>query len=178
MVSVAAYADAAELCRAALTSRGVLVALDRITDPGNLGAVVRSAAAAEAVGILLGGEGTVGLTPVVAKASAGTLERIPVAREPRLRKRLMDLRTQGFRVVVLDGRGDIPWDRADLSGPVVLVAGGEGAGVRTGLREVAEQTVAIPLGRGVESLNVSAAVAVVLFEAVRQRRARTVSGSA
>jgi 23S rRNA (guanosine2251-2'-O)-methyltransferase len=119
----------------------------------------------------LGGEGTVGVTPVVAKASAGAVERIPIARELHLRRRLMALRTAGFRVVALDSRGSSAWDRADLGLPLVVLAGGEAAGLGKGLLETADERVQIPLAHGVESLNVSVAVAVVLFEAVRRGRA-------
>ncbi len=171
IVSAVPYADPEAVCRAAADRKdGLLVALDGIEDPRNLGATVRSSAAAGADGLLLSTEGSVGLTAVAAKASAGAVERLPVAREPRLRQRLLALREAGFRVVGLDPRGDAAWDGIDLSGRNVLVAGGEGRGLRRGLAEVCDHRVSIPLERGVESLNVSVAVAVVLFEVVRQRR--------
>jgi 23S rRNA (guanosine2251-2'-O)-methyltransferase len=169
VVSAAVYADADAVFDAAARSAGIVLALDGITDPGNLGAVVRSAAGAGAAGIVLGTEGTVGLTPVVAKAAAGALERVPVARDARLRRRLEWAQGRGFSVVGLEARGGADWDTADLTGPLVLLAGGEGGGLRRGLRDVVDRAVTIPLG-GIESLNVSVAVAVVLFESVRQRR--------
>ena len=171
LVSAVPYADPEEICRAAASrENGLLVALDGVEDPRNLGATVRSSAAAGADGMLLGAEGSVGLTAVAAKASAGAVERLPVAREPRLRQRLLALREAGFRVLGLDPRGATPWDSLELSGRNVLVAGGEGRGLRRSIAEVCEHRVLIPLEHGVESLNVSVAVAVVLFEVVRQRR--------
>jgi len=167
----AAYADPDNIVRAALAGRGLLVVLDGVEDPRNLGAVLRSAAAAGADGVLLGTEATVGLTPAAVKTSAGVAARIPVGREPRLPRRLRALREAGFTLAALDARGDTPWDRAVLAGPLAIVAGGEQRGLRPGVVRVCNLRVAVPLERGVESLNLSVAVAVVLFEAVRQRRA-------
>jgi len=165
------YVDPTKLCEAAARRvRGTLVLLDRVEDPGNLGAVLRAAAAAGVDGALLAAEGTVGLTPAVAKSSAGAVERIPVARERRLARRIERLRELGFCTVALDGRADLPWDRPDLSGRLAIVAGGEHRGIRPAVAQVCDFRVAIPLERGVESLNVAVAVGVLLFEAVRQRR--------
>lgn len=170
LVAPIAYADPDTLCAAALReTAGLLVVLDGIEDPRNLGAVIRTAAAAGAHGILLGTDDTVGLTPAVAKTAAGALERIPIAREPRLSRRLADLKSGGFRIVALDARGDRAWDSEAYLGPVVLVAGGEGRGLRRGLLEASDARVALPLASGVESLNVSVAVGAVLYEIVRQR---------
>jgi 23S rRNA (guanosine2251-2'-O)-methyltransferase len=170
LVSPIAYADSDELCRAAgAHSAGLLLVLDGIEDPRNLGAIVRTAAAAGVHGILLGTEDTVGITPAVAKTAAGALERIPIAREPKLGRRLGQLRTSGFRVVALDGRSDRRWDGESYRGALVLMAGGEGHGLRRALLDVADARVALPLAAGVESLNVSVAVGAVLYEVVRQR---------
>ena len=170
LVAPIAYADADELCAAAaLEAFGLLVVLDGIEDPRNLGAVIRTAAAAGAHGILLGTEESVGITPAVAKTAAGALERIPIAREPKLGRRLEGLKSRDFRVVALDARSDRLWDAEVYTGRIVVVAGGEGRGLRRGLLEVADARVALPLARGVESLNVSVAVAAVLYEVVRQR---------
>jgi 23S rRNA (guanosine2251-2'-O)-methyltransferase len=165
------YADPEAVCAdAAASPEGTLLILDRVTDPRNLGAILRTAAAAGVHGVLLG-EGSVGLTPAALKTSAGVAGRIPVAREPKPGTRLESLGRAGFRCLALDPGGALPWDRADLSGRLVLVVGGEGPGLRPGLATRAAQRVAIPLARGVESLNVSVSVAVILFEAVRRRRA-------
>jgi 23S rRNA (guanosine2251-2'-O)-methyltransferase len=170
LVAPVAYADPEEICAAAARQTvGLLVALDGIEDPRNLGAVIRTAAAAGAHGILLGTEDTVGITPAVAKTAAGALEHIPVAREPKLGSRLQGLKSRGFRVVALDGRSDRPWDAEDYRGRIALIAGGEARGLRRGLLEVADARVRLPLARGVESLNVSVAVGAVLYEVVRQR---------
>ena len=109
VVSPMSYADADSICRIAAERRGILVVIDGVSDPGNLGAIVRTAAAVGACGLLLGGEGTVGVTPVVAKSSAGAVERIPIARELHLRRRLLALRALGFRVAAQDSRGASPW---------------------------------------------------------------------
>lgn len=171
VVSPVAYAEAQELYEQAQAERGLLVLLDGVTDPGNLGAIIRTAAAAGAVGVLLSGEGTVGLTPVVAKAAAGALERLPVAREAAPPRRLRELQQRGFQALALDGRAETAWDEPDLTGRTIVVAGGEGRGLRPGVQRACGSRVAIPLAAGVESLNVSVALGAVLFEAVRQRRA-------
>ncbi|HEX5044422.1 MAG TPA: RNA methyltransferase [Candidatus Polarisedimenticolaceae bacterium] len=165
------YADPESVCAAAAADpAGVLLLLDRVTDPRNLGAILRTAAAAGVHGVLLG-EGSVGLTPAALKTSAGVAGHLPVAREPKPAARLEALGRAGFRCLALDPRGAVPWDRADLSGRLLLVIGGEGPGLRPGLATRAEHRLAIPLAPGVESLNVSVSVGVILFEAVRQRRA-------
>ncbi len=165
------YADAEEVSRRAVAlPAGLLVLVDRVEDAGNLGAILRTAAAAGASGVLLSVDGTTGLSAGVARASAGAVERIPVAREPRPSWRIGQLREAGFRSVVLDPRGDVSWDALDLAGRLVVVAGGEARGPRPGLRDACEVRAAIPLQAGVESLNVAVATGVLLFEAVRQRR--------
>jgi 23S rRNA (guanosine2251-2'-O)-methyltransferase len=111
----------------------------------------------------------VGITPAVAKTAAGALERIPIAREPKLGRRMESLKSRGFRVVALDTRSDRLWDTESYRGRVVLVAGGEARGLRRGLLEAADARVALPLASGIESLNVSVAVGAVLYEVVRQR---------
>ena len=170
LVAPVAYADADEVCtRAGSDRHGLVVVLEGIEDPRNLGAIVRTAAAAGAHGVLLGTEETVGLTPAVAKTAAGALERIPIAREPKLGRRLELLKSADFRVVALDPRSSVRWDAESYRGRLVLVAGGEARGLRRGLLEAADARVALPLARGVESLNVSVAVGAVLYEVVRQR---------
>lgn len=170
-VSSLPYAEADAVCLAAQSRPdGLLVLVDRVVDPGNLGAIVRTSAAAGATGVLLGGEGTVGLTPAVVKVSAGAVERVPVAREAKPVRRLESLASAGFRCVVLDPHGATPWDELDLTGRLVLVAGGEERGVRPAVARACEFRVGIPLAGGSESLNVGISVGVLLFEALRQRR--------
>lgn len=172
VVSAVPYVDAEEMCsRVASMPDGLLVALDGVEDPRNLGAVLRTAAAAGAGGVLLAADSTVGLTPAAAKTSAGAVERIPVAREGHFRRRLDSLRAAGVRVLGLTASSGVPWDRLPtISGPVAIVAGGEERGLRRGTAEACTERVTIPLAKGVESLNVSVAVAVILFEVVRRRR--------
>ena len=169
VVAAVSYASSAAICRAAAVGNGLLVVLDGVEDPRNLGAIVRTAAAAGADGILLGAEATVGLTPVAAKAAAGAADRIPIAREPKLGRRLAELKELGFQIAALDPRGERPWHAASFCGRTVILAGGEGRGLRRGLRDAADVRAALPLVGGVESLNVSVAVGVVLYEVVRQR---------
>jgi len=170
LVTPIPYADPDEVCDAASKRpAGLLVFLDGIEDPRNLGAIVRTAAAAGVDGILLGTEDTVGITPAVAKTAAGALERVPIAREARPGRRIGALKALGFRVVALDPRGPVGWAAPDYRKPTVLVAGGEGRGLRRGLLDVADDRIALPLAPGTESLNVSVAVGAVLYEAVRQR---------
>ena len=172
VVSAAAYADAeALLAAAAADPAALLLVLDGLDDPRNLGAILRTAAAAGVRGVLLGADEAVGLSPTVAKTSAGAIEKVPVARDRHLRKHLEGLRAGGFRVVALDPRGPNGWDSECYLGNVVVVAGGEARGIRRGILEVADSRIALPLSAGIESLNVSVAVGAVLFEAVRQRRA-------
>jgi 23S rRNA (guanosine2251-2'-O)-methyltransferase len=169
------YADAEALCRSATGSpQATLVLVDRVVDPRNLGSIVRTAAGGGASGLLVATGGAAGLTPAAMKTAAGAAERLPVAREARPRQRIEALHQGGFRSVVLDPRGEIPWDRAELKGRLLIVAGGEGRGVRPGIAAACHQRVRIPLAAGVESLNVAVAVGVLLFEACRQRRALAV----
>ena len=168
-VAAIPYRDAAALC-AGVRDDGLLVLLDRVTDPGNLGAVLRSCAAAGADGVILGGAGTVGLTPAAIKASAGTAEWVPVARDERPKRCLEALKERGFRVLGLDPGASTPWDEVDLTKGIIFVAGGENRGLRPGLARACDERIGIPLASGVQSLNVSVAVGVLLFETVRQRR--------
>ena len=170
-VAALRYAPVEELVRRALERPdGTLVLVDRVSDPRNLGAILRTAAAAGAAGLLIGSAETVGVTPLVVKASAGAAERLPVAREPKASRLIRELREQGFGTVVLDPRGEPLWAGKPLSGRNIIVAGGEQAGASTGVVRACERRIAIPLAGGVESLNVAVALGVLLFEAVRQRR--------
>jgi 23S rRNA (guanosine2251-2'-O)-methyltransferase len=165
------YAELEAVCDSvAGKDDGLLVLVDRVTDSGNLGAILRSCAAAGVDGVLLSRDATAGLTAHVAKASAGAVERVAVARAAHPGRTLERLRKGGFRVLALDARGDTAWDEVDLRGPTVIVAGGEERGPRPGVLEQCDIKVAIPLQRGIESLNVAVATGVLLFEARRQRR--------
>ncbi len=165
------YADAGELCaKAEADPSAVLVLVDRVVDPRNLGAILRTSAAAGVTGVLLAAEATVGVTALVCKAAAGATERIPVARDAKPAKRIEALRRSGFAAVALDPAGDTAWHAERLSGQVIFVAGGEAGGARPAVLRACDRRLAIPLAGGVESLNVAVALGVLLFEAVRQRR--------
>jgi len=148
---------------------GLIVALDQIQDPRNLGAICRSADAAGAGGIVIPTRRAASVTPVAAKASAGAVEHLPVARVPNLADWLGIAKEAGAWVYGAESGAATPYASADLTGKVVLVLGSEGGGLRRRVAETCDLLVSIPIRGRVESLNVSAAAAVLLFEAARQR---------
>jgi 23S rRNA (guanosine2251-2'-O)-methyltransferase len=148
----------------------LLVALDGVTDPRNLGAVVRSAAAFGAHGVLVPERRSAGMTAAAWKTSAGAAARLPVARAGNLARALAAYRKAGVFVVGLDGSGEADVADVDLlSEPVVLVAGSEGKGLSRVVREQCDVVARIPIAGSVESLNASVAAAVALYAASRQR---------
>ena len=161
-----AYADAWEL---ASGPSPLLCCLDQVTDPRNLGAVVRSAAGAGATGVVLPAHGAAVVTAAVSRSSAGAVEHLPVAVVPNLARYLNDVKRPDHWVYAADVAGTAMWD-ADLSGGLTLVFGAEGKGVRPLVRRACDDSVSIPLAGRVESLNVSVAAAVLLYEASRRRR--------
>ncbi len=167
------YADAWELAAA---SEPLLCCLDQVTDPRNLGAVVRSAAGAGATGVVLPAHGAAVVTAAVCRSSAGAVERLPVAVVPNLARYLAEVKSERLWAYAAAADGDRPLWNLDLTGGVALVFGAEGKGVRPLVRRTCDGTVAIPLADGVESLNVSVAAAVALFEARRQRYLSTSTG--
>ncbi len=149
----------------------LLVALDGVTDPRNLGAVVRSAAAFGAHGVLLPQRRSAGLTAVAWRTSAGAAARIPVARATNMTRTLKDLKAEGLMVVGLDADSDVDSDHLELATePLVVVVGSEGRGLSRLVRQTCDQTVSIPMAGGVESLNASVAASIVLSEVARRRR--------
>jgi 23S rRNA (guanosine2251-2'-O)-methyltransferase len=148
-----------------------LIALDGVEDPHNLGAVIRTAEAAGAHGVIIPRRRAVGLTPAVARASAGALAHLPVAAVGNLVAALERLKTEGVWVVGADAGGSERYDDARLTPPVVLVLGGEGRGLHRLVRERCDRVVRIPLWGHVGSLNVSVAAALLLFEVARHRNA-------
>ena len=161
------YADAWEL--ASGSARPLLVCLDQVTDPHNLGAVCRSAEGAGADGLVVPAHGAATVTPAVARASAGAVEHLRVAVVPNLARYLAEAKSD--RLWVYGAAGDAAttmWD-ADLSGGVAFVLGAEGRGLRPLVRRTCDALVSIPLRGRVESLNVSVAAGVLLYEAARQR---------
>ena len=160
------YADAYELARA---EKPLLVCLDQVTDPHNLGAVVRSAEGAGATGVILPAHGSARVTPAVSRASAGAVEHLPVAVVPNLARYLGDIKGDDLWAYAADSEGSLSmWD-ADLAGGTALVLGAEGKGVRPLVRRTCDAVISIPLAGKVGSLNVSVAAAVLLYEARRQR---------
>lgn len=163
------YADAYEL---AAGERPLLAVLDRVTDPRNLGAVARSAEGAGATGIVVPAHGSAVVTPAVARASAGAVEHLPVAVVSNLARYLEEVKGPDLWVFGAAGDGGSPMWETDLSGGVALVLGAEGKGLRPLVRRTCDALVAIPLAGAVESLNVSVAAALLLYEARRQRAGR------
>jgi 23S rRNA (guanosine2251-2'-O)-methyltransferase len=149
----------------------LVVVLDGVEDPRNLGAILRTAEAAGADGVLLPDRHSAGLSETVARASAGALEHVSVARVGNLAQALEALKARGLWIVGFDAAGTERWDAVDLKRPVALVLGGEGRGIRRLVRERCDHLVSIPHFGHVSSLNVSVAAGVALYEAVRQRGA-------
>ncbi|RMH03356.1 MAG: 23S rRNA (guanosine(2251)-2'-O)-methyltransferase RlmB [Nitrospirae bacterium] len=154
----------------------LFVVLDGIEDPQNLGAILRSAAAAGVHGVFIPDRRAVGLTAGVARASAGALEYIRVVRVPNIGKLLTRLRACSIPAHALTPYARQVYTEWDLRGPLAFVFGAEGKGIRPGVLRVCEAVGRIPLRSPIDSLNVSASVAVVLFEAVRQRSQPHVEG--
>jgi 23S rRNA (guanosine2251-2'-O)-methyltransferase len=163
------YADAYEL---AASDRPLLVCLDQVTDPHNLGAVVRSAEGAGATGVVIPAHGAARVTPAVSRASAGAVEHLPVAVVPNLARYLNEVKGPSLWVWGAAADGDVSlWD-ADLGdGGVAFVLGAEGKGLRPLVRRACDEIVSIPLLGQVGSLNVSVAAALLVYEARRRRRA-------
>lgn len=149
----------------------LLVALDGVTDPRNLGAVIRSAAAFGAHGVVLPQRRSAGLTAVAWRTSAGTAAQIPVAKAVNLTRTLRDFKSRGLMVVGLDADADTDSHELQLATePLVVVVGSEGRGLSRLVRETCDQTVRVPMADKVESLNASVAAGIVLSDVARSRR--------
>jgi 23S rRNA (guanosine2251-2'-O)-methyltransferase len=149
----------------------LLLALDGVEDPQNLGALLRVADGAGVDGVVLTERRSAPLSPVAVKASAGAAEHLRIARVVNLVRSLEELKARNLWIIGLDERGSCDYDQFDLTGDCVLVLGREGAGLHDLVRRTCDHLLRIPMAGGVSSLNVSAAGAVVLYEAFRQRRA-------
>lgn len=170
-----AYAHPDELLEIAADSGepALIVALDGVTDPRNLGAVVRSVSAFGGNGVVIPQRRAAGMTAVAWRTSAGTAARLPVARATNLTRTLREYAQAGLMIAGLDAEGDVSLDEFELAtSPLVLVAGSEGKGLSRLVRETCDVTVSIPMAGPVESLNASVAAGVVLAEVARQRRQR------
>ena len=160
------YVDAAELLA---PEDALVVALDQVQDPQNLGAICRSAEGAGASGIVLPERGGVEVTPAVCRASAGAVEHLAIARVRNLADFLAAAKRDGAWVYGAEAGAEVPYWKPDYRGRVVIVLGSEGKGLRPRVRAACDQLVGLPLRGRLESLNVAATAAVLLYEIVRQR---------
>jgi 23S rRNA (guanosine2251-2'-O)-methyltransferase len=160
------YADAYELAQ---TERPLLACLDQVSDPRNLGAVCRAAEGAGATGVVVPAHGAARVTPVVCRSSAGAVEHLAVAVVTNLARYLDEIKSGDLWVAGAAGEDGTPMWQADLTGGLALVFGAEGKGLRPLVRRTCDLFVSIPQLGHVESLNVSVAAAVLLYEARRQR---------
>ena len=147
----------------------LIVICDELTDPHNLGAILRSAECAGAHGVIIPKRRSVGLTATVAKASAGAVEYMKVARVTNINSAIAELKDRGVWVFGTAAEGSIPMYQADLTGPAAIVIGNEGAGLSPLVRKNCDVMVNIPMAGRISSLNASAAASILLYEAVRQR---------
>lgn len=150
--------------------RGLLVLLDGVEDPHNLGAIVRTSLAAGAQGVVIPERRAAGLSDTVERASAGALTYLPVARVKNLVRAMEEMKGAGYWLVGLDERAEKNYTEVDLMGPIGIVLGREGEGLHELTRKRCDFLVSLPTTGPVRSLNVSVAAGIVLFEAVRQRR--------
>ncbi|MCI8812713.1 MAG: 23S rRNA (guanosine(2251)-2'-O)-methyltransferase RlmB [Oscillibacter sp.] len=171
LAAVREYASVADILRAA-EERGeapLVVVCDEISDPQNLGAIIRTAECAGAHGVIIPKRRSAGLTAIVAKTSAGAVAHVPVARVPNIPSLLKELKKQGVWVFGTAADGTTPLYNADLKGPAAIVIGSEGEGMTRLAAENCDFLVSIPMRGKLSSLNAAAAAAILLYEAVRQR---------
>jgi len=165
------YAHPSDLIDPEAPGIPLVVALDGITDPRNLGAIVRSVAAFGGHGVVVPSRRSVGMTASAWKTSAGAAARVPVAQATNLTRALEDYRKAGFFVIGLDMDGDVDLPDMELaSEPIVIVVGSEGKGLSRLVRETCDQIVSVPMSSAVESLNAGIATGVTLYEVARRRR--------
>ena len=147
----------------------LIVLCDELSDPHHLGAVIRTAECAGAHGVVIPKRRSAGLTAIVAKTSAGAVSHIPVARVPNLTALMKELQKRGVWIFGAEMNGTTSLYEADLKGPAAIVIGSEGSGMSRLVAETCDFTVSIPMKGKINSLNASAAAAILLYEAVRQR---------
>ena len=148
----------------------LLVICDELSDPHNLGAILRSAECAGAHGVIIPKRRSVGLTAAVAKASAGAVEYMQVAKVSNINNAIVELKEKGVWIFGTAAEGSVPMYQADLTGPTAIVIGNEGEGMSQLVRKNCDMLVHIPMKGSISSLNASAAASILLYEAVRQRR--------
>jgi len=171
IVSAAAYRDAEEVL-SAISPDTIIILLDGVEDPHNLGAVIRTAECAGASAVIIPERRAAHITDTVVKTSAGAVEYLPVARVTNLASFIEQLKKESVWVVGVEGSGEMSYTEYDYSGAVALVFGSEGRGLHRLVRERCDAVVSIPMRGKINSLNVSVAVGVVLFEAIRQRQSK------
>lgn len=172
IASAASYVNEEQIL-AGIATDSLVVLLDGVEDPHNLGAIIRTAECAGATAVVIPERRAAHVTEAVAKTSAGATEHLPIARVTNLVQFMEQLKQRSVWVVGVEQSAEMSYTQYDYSGPVALVLGGEGAGLHRLVRERCDVVVSIPMRGRISSLNVSVAAGVVLFEAVRQRSART-----
>jgi 23S rRNA (guanosine2251-2'-O)-methyltransferase len=165
--------DILALANASPQSRGLIVLLDGVEDPHNLGAIVRTALAAGAHGVVIPERRAAGITDTVARASAGALAHLPVAKVTNLVRAMEELKEAGYWLIGLDEEGEKSYTEVDYQSPTGIVLGSEGKGLHELTRKRCDFVVSLPTTGPVKSLNVSVAAGVVLFEALRQRKSKS-----
>lgn len=148
----------------------LFIVLDELKDSYNLGSILRIADSAGVDGILIPKHRSIGLDSVVAKASAGAIEYVPVARVTNLTQTLNELKEQGFWVMGTDAEAEVDYDKADYSGALAIIIGSEGEGMRNTIKNCCDYLISIPMVGHVNSLNAAVAGGIIVYEAVRQRR--------
>ncbi|HEX8494653.1 MAG TPA: 23S rRNA (guanosine(2251)-2'-O)-methyltransferase RlmB [Pyrinomonadaceae bacterium] len=179
IIAAARYADMDEFLdnlasRIGTTDAPLVVVLDGVEDPRNLGAIIRTVECVGAHGVVIPERRAVGLTDIVAKTSAGALEHVPVARAPNLTRLIEQLKERNIWTIGTSADAPLDYTAWDFTQPSALVLGGEGAGLHRLVRERCDALVRIPVRGHIESLNVSVAAGIVLYEALRQRTAARV----
>ena len=164
------YSDLEDLLAHRRGEHAFLLVLDGVEDPHNLGAIIRTAEGAGADGIVIPERRAVGVTATVAKASAGALEYLPIAKVTNISRTVEELKERNVWTIGLDERGEKPYDQLDYKMDCALVLGAEGHGLHEQIRKKCDFLVSIPMLGKVPSLNVSVAAAIVMYEVARQRR--------
>jgi 23S rRNA (guanosine2251-2'-O)-methyltransferase len=177
LVRAKVLAELEELLAPQEGHRALLLALDGVEDPQNLGALLRTADGAGVDGVVTTERRSAPLSAVAAKAAAGAAEHVPVARVVNMTRTLEQIKAAGVWVIGLDERGTADYDQFDYTAPCALVLGREGAGLHELVKRTCDQLLRIPMAGAIASLNVSVAGAVVLFEAARQRRAASLESA-
>ncbi len=146
-----------------------ILVLDGLEDPQNLGSIIRSAECAGIHGIIIPEHGAVGVTPTVARVASGAAEYVKIARVHKLKDAIRELKEEGIRAVGTDEESKTRYNTISYKGPVALVIGGEGAGIKLSVADLCDDLVRIPMKGEINSLNAAVAAAVMMFEVVRQR---------